>query len=29
VKEMGFNFLRKSKVERSETGEFEVGEEVT
>jgi len=25
----GFNFLRKRDVERSETGEFNVGKEVT
>jgi len=29
VTEMGFNFLRKREVERSETGEFNIGEGVT
>jgi len=26
MKEMGFNFLRKREAERSETGEFNIGE---
>jgi len=29
VKEMFFNFSRKRVVERSDTGEFEIGEGVT
>jgi len=29
VKEMGFNLLRKREVERSDTGEFEIGEGMT
>jgi len=29
VKEMGFQILKEKEVERSDTGEFEIGEGVT
>jgi len=29
MKKMGFNLLRKREIERLETGEFDVDEEVT